>query len=584
MVDPFNPLRERVEAALHSAFGSELATPADGADPVDPALHRSAHADYQCDAAMGLARRLKRNPRQIGTAIAEHLRPDDVIASAEVSGPGFVNLTLRDEFLTAALTQMLGDERLGLPRPEHPQTVVVDYSSPNLAKEMHVGHLRSTIIGDALVRMLEARGHRVLRQNHIGDWGVPFGMLIEHMLDEQLTKQGAGVHELSGFYRSARKKFDREPAFADRARRRVVLLQSGDEDTLGLWRQLIDVTLEHLAALYSMLDVTLEHEHIAGESMYNPELHGVVEELQRLGIARDSEGAVCVFPPGFLGRDEQPLPLIVRKSDGGFGYPVTDLAAVRYRIDTLHADRVLYVVGSPQHQHLAMVYATAKMAGWVQDERVLEHVEFGSVLGPDKKMLKTRAGESISLRALLEEAIERARALVDEKSPQLPESQRADIAKAVGVGAVKYFDLVNDRIKDYVFDWDRMLSFDGNTAPYLMYAHARLRSVIARAAADNGEAGEDAAIGLVEPSERALAMELVHFGSNVDKALETMHPHRLCRYLYELAGAAMTFYERCPVLKAEGPVRASRLRLCLLTADVLQRGLGLLGISAPETM
>jgi len=578
MVDPLIPLRQRVEAALASAFGHELDTD----EPVDPAIHRSAHADYQCDAALGLARRLKRNPREIGTAIAEHLAHDEVIESAVVSGPGFINLKVRDEYLVGALATMLEDERLGHERAEPTQTIAVDYSAPNLAKEMHVGHLRSTIIGDALVRMLEFCGHTLIRQNHIGDWGVPFGMLIEHMLDEQIADTSAGVHELSNFYRSARKKFDGDESFADRARRRVVLLQSGDEDTLALWRRLIDVTLEHLATLYAMLDVTLEPSHIAGESMYNPELSGVVEELERRGIARESQGAICVFPPGFLGRDGQPLPLIIRKSDGGFGYPVTDLAAVVHRIRTLKADRVLYVVGSPQHQHLTMVFATAKLAGWVSDEVVLEHVAFGSVLGPDKKMLKTRAGESISLQALLDEAVQRARTLVDEKSPHLDPEQRAAIAKAVGVGAVKYVDLVNDRIKDYVFDWDRMLSFDGNTAPYLMYARARLLSVVRKAGGE--KAPEATTIELREPSERALALQLVHFGSNVDKAVETLAPHQMCRYLYDLATAAMTFYERCPVIKADEPIRSSRLELCRLTAKVLACGLGLLGINAPDTM
>ena len=354
---------------------------------------------------------------------------------------------------------------------------------------MHVGHLRSTIIGDALARLLEWPGHRINRRNHVGDWGTPFGMLIEHLLDERNAGTEAGVRELGAFYRAARAKFDGDPAFADRARQRVVLLQSGDAETLAHWRRLIDISVEHFSALYAALGVTLRPEDVMGESAYNDVLPGVVEELQTKGLAVESEGAICVFPPGFTGREGEAVPLIIRKKEGGYGYATTDLAAIRQRVRDLGAKRVLYCVGSPQQQHLAMVFAVARLAGWADDRVRLEHIAFGSVLGTDKKMLKTRAGDSVSLAALVEEAVARAAQAVADKAPELPADQRARIANAVGVGAVKYADLSSDRIKDYVFDWDRMLAFEGNTAPYLMYAHARIRSILRKAGADGGTSG-----------------------------------------------------------------------------------------------
>ena len=576
MIDPLIPLRLRIRAALVAAFGESGAA-------AELLLHRSAHADYQSDAAMALARPLKRNPRDVGAALAEQIVCDDVIESALVSGPGFINITLRAGYLSSELTRMIGDERLGAGEPVQPETIVIDYSSPNLAKEMHVGHLRSTIIGDALARTFEFLKYRVIRQNHIGDWGTPFGMLIEHMIDENAAGGDATLGELSAFYRMARVKFDSDPVFADRARRRVVLLQSGDRDTLSLWRNLIDITLAQLAKLYTTLDVTLDASDVAGESLYNAALPEVVDELMHAGVAQISEGAVCVFPPGFVGRDGQPLPAIVRKQDGGFGYAATDLAAILHRTRTLAASRILYVVGTPQNQHLAMVFAVARLAGWIDDARTLEHVAFGSVLGPDNKMLKTRAGETVRLDALLDEAIERARKLVDEKSPELSEREKSAISHSVGVGAVKYADLVNDRIRDYVFDWDRMLSFEGNTAPYLMYAHARIQSILRKA----GAAPEPAAavsIRLDDPIERALALELLQFPGVLERTAESLQPHRLCQYLYELASTFTTFYGHCPVIKTDEPVRSSRLALCGLTARVLSRGLSLLGIAAPDAM
>ena len=569
MLDLVPALRERVTAAVRAAFGEDAAS-------TDPAVHRSDHADYQSDVALALARPLKRSPRDVAAALVGHLATDDLVAEAVVSGPGFINLTIRADNLGQGLDRMLATEE----RPSSRETVVVDYSAPNVAKEMHVGHLRRTIIGDAIARLLELEGDRVIRQNHVGDWGTPFGMLIEHLLDERATGHEAGVRELVAFYQSARAKFDVDPPFAERARRRVVLLQGGDAETRALWQRLIDVSVAHFSEVYERLGVTLRPEDVAGESRYNADLPDVVAELRRAGLARESERALCVFPPGFTTREGEPLPLIVRKQDGGFTYATTDLAALRYRVRTLGARRVIYVVGTPQTQHLAMVFATARLAGWVDDGIRLEHVAFGSVLGPDRKMLKTRAGESISLAALLDEAVERAARVVEEKSPHLDPAQKARIAAAVGIGAVKYADLANDRIKDYVFDWSRMLALDGNTAPYLMYAHARIRSILRRASEEG-----TAAIGPIAvetPEERALALALLEFPATLARTAETLQPHRICGQLYEIASVFTTFYERCPVLRAPAPVRASRLALCTLTAQVLARGLDLLGIAAPE--
>jgi arginyl-tRNA synthetase len=576
-IDPFIPLRDRVLAATRAALGAEAA------DAADPALHRSQHADYQADLALALARRLKKSPRDVANAIAAHLPADDVIAGVEVSGPGFLNLTLQASYLAAQVERMRADAsgRLSVGPSAAPETVVVDYSGPNIAKEMHVGHLRSTIIGDSIARLLSWQGHRVIRRNHVGDWGTPFGMLIEHLLDESASRADASVGELGAFYRAARAKFDGDPTFADRARQRVVLLQSGDAATLASWRRLVEISVAHFTSLYAQLGVTLTPADVVGESAYNALLPGVVDELARKGLAVESEGAMCVFPPGFAGREGQPVPLIIRKQEGGYGYATTDLAALRQRVGELGATRVIYVVGSPQAQHLAMVFATARLAGWASDSTRLEHVAFGSVLGPDKKMLKTRSGDSVSLAELASEAVARAQEAVTEKSPELGAEARTRIAHAVGVGAIKYADLANERIKDYVFDWKRMLAFEGNTAPYLMYAHARIQSILRRAAETGAAPGP---LTLEAPQERGLALALVQFPGILDRAAETLQPHRLCAFLYDVAGAFTAFYEACPVLKSEGPLRASRLALCDATARTLALGLELLGIAAPAQM
>ena len=551
--------------------------------PVDPAVRRSQHAYFQSDAALGLARRLSRPPREIAAEVRERAALADVCASVEVSGPGFLNLTVADHALGGLVSALAVDPRLGVPPVAEPETVVVDYSAPNVAKEMHVGHLRSTVIGDAAARTLEWLGHLVLRANHLGDWGTPFGMLIEHLLDlgEAGAAQELSMGDLDGFYKAARAKFDDDEAFRERSRRRVVALQGGDPATLRLWRLLVTQSESYFLTVYDLLDVTLTGDDFRGESSYHDQLAPTVEELDRLGLLRRSEGADCVFPPGSVGRDGEPLPLIVRKSDGGFGYPATDLAALRHRTGTLGATRLLYVVGLPQRRHFEMVFAVGAQAGWLTAPVRAEHVGFGSILGPDGRMLRSRAGGAVKLVGLLTEAVERATALARERNPELGEAEAAEVGRAVGIGAIKYADLSGDRHKDYVLDWERMLSLDGNTAPYLQYAYSRVRSIFRRAGA---AARPDAEVSLAEPAERALAMELVGFAAVVEEVAGSLEFHRLTAYLHRLAVAFSAFYERCPVLRAEGPLRESRLVLCELTARVLRQGLDLLGIRTPERL
>ncbi|RQX53067.1 arginine--tRNA ligase, partial [Micromonospora chalcea] len=533
--------------------------------------------------ALGLARRLSRPPREIAAEVRERAALADVCASVEVSGPGFLNLTVADHALGGLVSALAVDPRLGVPPVAEPETVVVDYSAPNVAKEMHVGHLRSTVIGDAAARTLEWLGHRVLRANHLGDWGTPFGMLIEHLLDlgEAGAAQELSMGDLDGFYKAARAKFDDDEAFRERSRRRVVALQGGDPATLRLWRLLVTQSESYFLTVYDLLDVTLTGDDFRGESSYHDQLAPTVEELDRLGLLRRSEGADCVFPPGSVGRDGEPLPLIVRKSDGGFGYPATDLAALRHRTGTLGATRLLYVVGLPQRRHFEMVFAVGAQAGWLTAPVRAEHVGFGSILGPDGRMLRSRAGGAVKLVGLLTEAVERATALARERNPELGEAEAAEVGRAVGIGAIKYADLSGDRHKDYVLGWERMLSLDGNTAPYLQYAYSRVRSIFRRAGA---AARPDAEVSLAEPAERALAMELVGFAAVVEEVAGSLEFHRLTAYLHRLAVAFSAFYERCPVLRAEGPLRESRLVLCELTARVLRQGLDLLGIRTPERL
>ncbi|SFG15868.1 arginyl-tRNA synthetase [Actinopolymorpha cephalotaxi] len=555
--------------------------------PADPAVRRSDRADYQADGALRLAKQLGRPPREVAAEVLERADLGELVAAAQIAGPGFVNLTVSDAALSALVEQMAADtERLGVATTPEPERVLVDYSGPNVAKEMHVGHLRSTIIGDALSRLLTHLGHDVVRQNHIGDWGTPFGMLIEHMLD---LGAGETAHELSVgdlgvFYRGARQKFDADPDFADRARRRVVALQGGDAETLALWRLLVEESERYFAAVYDRLSVLLTPADIAGESSYNDQLGPVIDELIRLGLARESEGALCVFPDGFTGRDGGPLPLILRKSDGGFGYDTTDLAALRHRVHDLKARRLVYITDLGQRLHFEMIFQAGREAGWLGAEARAEFQGFGIVLGPDRKRLRTRSGDSVKLIDLIEEAVRRAAAVVAEKAPHLSAEEQADVARIVGIGALKYADLSNDRVKDYVFDWDRMLSFDGNTAPYLQYAHARIHSVFRRGEIDPASVA-GAKVVLADPAEHALALRLAEFEGVLHKAVEEVELHRIAGYLFELATAFTAFYERCPVLRAEDDrTRTSRLVLCDVTARVLATGLSLLGIAAPTRM
>jgi arginyl-tRNA synthetase len=571
----------RVKEAIVRAFGAEYA----GADP---AVHRSSFADYQADAALRLAKPLKKPPLELAKALAAALdlsglcAPEDV----SVSPPGFVNVKLGRAWLEAALAEVARDPRSGVPSAAAPEIVTIDYSSPNIAKEMHVGHIRSTVIGDALARTLGFLGQRVLRQNHVGDWGTPFGMLLEQMEDVGAERAASelSMGSLNQFYQAARLKFDGDPAFAERARRRVVLLQGGDPRTLERWRAFVDASKSYFTTLYRRLGVLLQSEDVVGESFYNPMLADVAEDLERRGIARVDAGALCVFMDEFKGRDGAPLPLIVRKNDGGFGYAATDLAAIRYRTQKLGATRLLYVTGAPQQQHFAMVFSAARKAGYLPPGARAEHVMFGSILGADKKMLKTRTGENVRLAELLDEALARAEKAVREKNPELEAAETARVAEAVGIGALKYVDLSSDRIKDYVFDWDRMLAFEGNTGPYLQYAHARICSIL-RKASDAGITTDRATLALASEPERRLALELLMLEPTLALVEKTLEPHKLTGYLYDLATAFTAFYESSPVLRAEdAATRASRVLLCQVSRTVLAQGLALLGMAAPERM
>jgi arginyl-tRNA synthetase len=578
VADPAAILQRAFREAFAAAFGEEHRD-------ADPALRLSQHADYQADAALRLGKQLRKNPREVAQAIVGKLALADECSKVEVAGPGFVNLTLSDAFLTREAQRLAADGLLGVTRAAAPETVVIDYSAPNVAKEMHVGNLRSTIIGDCLARVLGALGHTVVRQNHVGDWGTPFGMLIEHLLDVgEGAARDVSLRDLNAFYQEARKKFDADPTFAERARRRVVSLQAGDETTLALWRTLFDLSARYFGLVYERLGVLLQPEDIVGESFYNPLLGPTLDELVGEGKGVLSDGALCVFPAGFTGREGAPLPLIVRKQDGGYGYATTDLAAIRHRTQTLRATRLLYVVGSPQATHLGMVFQAANEAGWLAPPARAEHVAFGSVLGADKKMLKTRSGDSVKLMALVDEAIERAGAKVLEKNPEMPADDRAAIARAIGVGAMKWADLSSDRIKDYVFEWDRMLALEGTTAPYVMYACARSASIFRKGGVDRAIVRPEH-LTVATPEEHALVAALLRFGSVVGEVGESLEPHRLCGYLFDAANVFMTFYQRCPVLDPpEEAVRRSRLALCDLTGRVLSRGLELLGIQVPERM
>ena len=564
-------LDDRLTTALHLA-----GAPDSSSAQVRPSA-RPEFGDYQANGVMAAAKQAKMNPRDLATKILENLDLNDVADKVEIAGPGFLNIHLKNNWLA----EQLGSEKAF---DLTPQKIVVDYSSPNLAKEMHVGHLRSTIIGDAMVRVLEWLCHQGIRQNHVGDWGTQFGMLLAHLAD--LKAQGDEIsmqlHDLESFYRAAKLRFDAEPAFAQRARDMVVKLQSGDAECLALWKQFIEISLRHSEETYQHLGVSLKREHVKAESSYNPDLANIVSSLQTKGLLIESDGAQCVFLDEFRKKDGSIDPIIIQKTGGGFLYATTDLAALRYRNDILKADRILYFVDVRQSLHFQQMFALARKAGFVDEPVLLEHMAFGTMLGEDGKPFKTRTGGTVRLADLLKEAEERAFSLVSAKSPELNETERREIARKVGIGSVKYADLSKNRNSDYVFSWNAMLSLEGNTAPYLQYAYARIRSIFRKL----GSEAPEASIQLQEASERALALRLLQLDEVLLSVAKDGLPNQLCLYLYELAGNFMSFYEACPILKDDVPsdIRNSRLKLADLTAQTLKQGLGLLGIEVMERM
>ena len=542
--------------------------------------------DYQANGVMALAKQLKTNPRELASRVVDELEKAHaaLVERYEIAGPGFINIYLRDSLLIDRANAVLSKPEQLIPQVQLPQqSIVVDYSSPNLAKEMHVGHLRGTIIGDSLVRVLERLGHRVIRQNHVGDWGTQFGMLIAHM-QEITAEQGdlpQRLADLEGFYKAAKDRFDSDTEFATTARNCVVKLQGGDAAYLAIWKQFIDESMRHCEAVYAKLNVTLTHADLDAESRYNDELASIVDGLDEQGLLAESTGAKVVFLPEFIGKNDEPLPVIIKKSDGGYLYSTTDLAAIKYRSETLKADRSLYVVDVRQSLHFQQVFAVARAAGLAADSLTLEHIAYGTMMGKDGRPFKTRSGDAVKLVELLDEAVRRAYALVSEKNPGLDETQKQQIAEKVGIAAVKYADLSKNRTSDYIFDWSTMLSFEGNTAPYLMYAYARIKSILRK---QDGGAASTRLEQVTEPEERELLVKILQLPEVVQAVARDCYPNQLSSYLYELAGSFMRFYEACPILKAEDAVRDSRLALSTLVAEALNQGLELLGIETLEQM
>lgn len=582
------PLLESVATAVSEAIGRVRPDLA-GADPL---VRRSDRADFQSNAALSLAKKAGMKPAELSASISRQLGAGgpDTIAGVELSGPGFLNITVSDAAIWAQVAARLADDRLGVPADQDGHRVVIDYSAPNVAKEMHVGHLRTTIIGDSLARVLGFLGAEVIRANHLGDWGTQFGMLIQYIdehpetpwhQDDLADRGTSAVSALDTLYKAARAQFDADPDFAGRARQRVVALQAGDEPTVARWEEIVAESEKAFAAIYERLGVLLTPDDYAGESFYNPMLADTVTELLDSGVAVESDGAIVVASTEVTGPDDTPAVLMVRKSDGGYGYDSTDLATIRYRITTLHADRLLYVTDSRQALHFRLVFEAARRAGWLTDAVEVAHVAYGTVLGPDGRPFKTRSGGTVRLMDLLDDAVAAARAVVAEKNPELPDEDLDRIAEQAGIGAVKYADLSTSRIKDYTFDPQRMTAFNGNTGVYLQYAHARIRSILRRT--DRAGVSVDPEIPL-EPAERELALTLDGYATVVAEVAATLEPHRLAGYLYDLARAFTGFYDTCPVLTAAGPVRGNRIALCESTARTLAHGLGCLGIAAPERL
>ncbi|EEF3438428.1 arginine--tRNA ligase [Salmonella enterica subsp. enterica serovar Kalamu] len=571
-------LSEKVSQAMIAA-----GAPAD----CEPQVRQSAKVqfgDYQANGMMAVAKKLGMAPRQLAEQVLTHLDLSGIASKVEIAGPGFINIFLEPAFLAEQVQQALASERLGVSQPTR-QTIVVDYSAPNVAKEMHVGHLRSTIIGDAAVRTLEFLGHHVIRANHVGDWGTQFGMLIAWLEKQQQENAGdMALADLEGFYRDAKKHYDEDEAFAERARNYVVKLQSGDTYFREMWRKLVDITMTQNQITYDRLNVTLTRDDVMGESLYNPMLPGIVANLKAKGLAVESEGATVVFLDEFKNKEGDPMGVIIQKKDGGYLYTTTDIACAKYRYETLHADRVLYYIDSRQHQHLMQAWTIVRKAGYVPDSVPLEHHMFGMMLGKDGKPFKTRAGGTVKLADLLDEALERARRLVAEKNPDMPADELEKLANAVGIGAVKYADLSKNRTTDYIFDWDNMLAFEGNTAPYMQYAYTRVLSVFRKADIDE-QALASAPVIISEDREAQLAARLLQFEETLTVVAREGTPHVMCAYLYDVAGLFSGFYEHCPILSAENDaVRNSRLKLAQLTAKTLKLGLDTLGIETVERM
>ena len=571
-------LSEKIKQAMIAA----------GADEQCEALVRQSgkvqFGDYQANGIMPAAKKLGLNPREFAQSVLDKAELQDIAEKTEIAGPGFINIFLKDSWLADNISRAVQDPKLGVHNPEK-QTVVVDYSSPNVAKEMHVGHLRSTIIGDAVVRTLEFLGNNVIRANHVGDWGTQFGMLIAYL--EKMENEHASEMELSdleAFYRAAKKHYDEDPVFAEKARNYVVKLQSGDEYCRTMWQKLVKITMQQNQHNYDRLNVTLTDKDVMGESLYNPMLPGIVEDLKKQGLAVEDDGALVVYLDEFKNKDGDPMGVIVQKKDGGFLYTTTDIAAAKYRYETLKANRALVFSDTRQSQHMQQAWLITRKAGYVPDSFQLEHKNFGMMLGKDGKPFKTRSGDTVKLADLLDEAIERAGVLISQKSTALSEQEKADVIEAVGVGSVKYADLSKNRTTDYVFDWDNMLSFEGNTAPYMQYAYTRIRSIFNRSQIALSEV-EQAQLSITDEKERALAIKLLQFEEAVQVVGKDGTPHVLCAYLYELAGAFSSFYEHCPILNHDNQqVKLSRLKLALLTERTLKQGLDLLGIKTVEKM
>ena len=571
-------LSEKIKQAMIAA----------GADAQCEALVRQSgkvqFGDYQANGIMPAAKKLGLNPREFAQSVLDKAELQDIAEKTEIAGPGFINIFLKDTWLADKISCAVQDPKLGVHNPEK-QTVVVDYSSPNVAKEMHVGHLRSTIIGDAVVRTLEFLGNHVIRANHVGDWGTQFGMLIAYL--EKMENEHATEMELSdleAFYRAAKKHYDEDPVFAEKARNYVVKLQSGDEYCRTMWQKLVKITMQQNQHNYDRLNVTLTDKDVMGESLYNPMLPGIVEDLKKQGLAVEDDGALVVYLDEFKNKDGDPMGVIVQKKDGGFLYTTTDIAAAKYRYETLKANRALVFSDTRQSQHMQQAWLITRKAGYVPDSFQLEHKNFGMMLGKDGKPFKTRSGDTVKLADLLDEAIERAGVLISQKSTALSEQEKADVIEAVGIGSVKYADLSKNRTTDYVFDWDNMLSFEGNTAPYMQYAYTRIRSIFNRSQIALSEV-EQAQLSITDEKERALAIKLLQFEEAVQVVGKEGTPHVLCAYLYELAGVFSSFYEHCPILNNDNQqVKLSRLKLALLTERTLKQGLDLLGIKTVEKM